>query len=44
MPMAAGPDSVNQRIAIDAGNRRFAGGIDIGDDNGIGVVEAGAER
>src|ERR1700682_1625971 len=41
--MAARAQSLYQRVAVDTGNRRLAGGIDRRDDDVIGVVEAGAE-
>ena len=31
--------AADQRLLVDAGNRRFARGIDIGDDDGVGIVE-----
>ena len=37
-------DRGDQMIAVDALDRRFAGRIDLGDDHGVGVVEAGRER
>ncbi len=41
--MAVGAQAEHEIVAIDALDRRFAGGIDVGDDHGVGVVEAGAE-
>ena len=43
MAMAVAEQPVDQRVAVDALDRRLAGGIDIGDDHHVGVVEAGAE-
>ena len=34
---------LDQHVAVDAFDRRLAGGIDIGDQHGVGIVEAGAE-
>ena len=41
--MAVGGDRRRQRRLVDALDRRFAGGIDVGDDHRVGVVEAGGE-
>jgi len=41
MAMALQPG--DKRVAVDARDRRLAGGIDVGDDHLVGVVEAGAE-
>ena len=38
--MAGALHEADQHVAIDAFDRRFARGIDIGDDHGIGVGEA----
>ena len=35
--------ALDQRVAVDALDRRFAGRIDRRDDHRVGVVEAGAE-
>ena len=43
LAVAVGAQPCDQRVAADALDRRLAGGIDIGDDHGVGVVEAGAE-
>ena len=41
--MAAGLEAGNQRIAVDAFDRRLTRRVDGGDDHRVGVVEAGAE-
>ncbi len=35
--------ALNERLAVDALDRRFARGVDVGDDDVVGIVEAGAE-
>ena len=44
LAVAASADRRNEMIAVDAFDRRLAGRIDVGDDHGVGVVEAGRER
>ena len=41
--MAVRAQAEHEMFAIDAGDRRLARRIDVGDDDGIGIVEAGAE-
>ena len=41
--MAVRPYGGNETIAVGAFDRRFASGIDIGDDDRIGVIETGRE-
>ena len=41
--MAARAQAGDQRVAVGARDRRLARRIDMRDDHGIGVVEAGAE-
>ncbi len=41
--MTVGAQALDQGVAVDSRQRRFSGGINIGDDHRIGVVEAGAE-
>ena len=41
--MAVSGDRGRERLLVDAFDRRLAGGIDIGDDHAVGVVEAGGE-
>ena len=41
--MAVGDQAADEGVAADAVDRRLARGIDIGDGDDIGVVEAGAE-
>ena len=41
--MAVRAQAEHEMIAIDAWDRRLAGRIDFRDDDGVGVVEAGAE-
>jgi len=41
--MAVTAEARGKFIAVDAGDRRLAGGIDRGDEHDIGVVEAGRE-
>ncbi len=36
-------DRRHQRVAVDAVDRLLAGRVDVGDDHGVGVVEAGGE-
>src|SRR6478672_10057322 len=43
LTVAMSAQAEHEMIAVDAGNRRLAGRIDFGDDDGVGVVEAGAE-
>src|SRR3954467_4824901 len=44
LAVAAGANGRDQMIAVDAFDWRLAGRIDLGDDHGVGVVEAGRER
>ena len=41
--MAVAAHAVDQRVAVDALDRRLAGGIDRGDQHAVGMVEGGAE-
>ena len=41
--MAVGAQAEYEMVAVDAFDRRLAGRIDVSDDDGVGVVEAGAE-
>ena len=41
--MPAGAQALDQRVAARALDRRFAGRIDVGDDDRVRLVEAGAE-
>ena len=41
--MTAGTQPVHQRIAVSAGKGRFAGSVNVGDDDGACIVHAGAE-
>ena len=43
MAVAVGGDRGGERLLVDAFYRRLAGGIDVGDDHAVGVVEAGGE-
>ena len=43
MPVSAGAQAFHERITVDTGNRCFARRINIGDDNGVGIVETRAE-
>src|ERR1700730_4003727 len=43
LAMAVRAQAEHEMIAVDAGDRRLAGRIDFGNDNGVGVIEAGAE-
>src|SRR6202011_4861722 len=41
--MAVRAQAEHKIIAVNSGNRRLAGRIDFGNDNGVGIVEAGAK-
>ena len=41
--MAVRAQAEHEMVAIDAGDRRLAGRIDFGDDDRVGIIEAGAE-
>jgi hypothetical protein len=41
--VAVRAQTLHQRITVDAGDRRLARRIDVGDDHSIGIVETGAE-
>src|SRR6202158_6208130 len=43
LAMAMRAQAEHKMVAVDARYRRLAGRIDLGDDDGIGVVEAGAK-
>src|SRR6185312_11394395 len=43
LAMAMGAQPGDEMIAVNAFDRRLAGRIDLGDDNGIGIVETGTE-
>src|SRR5262249_41086745 len=43
LAMAVCAQACNEMLAVDAFDRRLAGGIDLGHDDAVGVVEAGAE-
>ena len=43
MAMAVGGDRGRERLLVDAFDRRLAGGVDVGDDHAVGVIEAGGE-
>src|ERR1700676_1290729 len=43
LAMAVRTQAQHKMVAIDALYRRLAGRIDLGDDDGVGVVEAGAK-
>ena len=41
--MAMRAQAEHEMVAVDAFDRRLAGRIDLGDDDRVGIVEAGAE-
>jgi hypothetical protein len=41
--VTVGAQAKHEVVAVDALDRRLARRIDLGDDDGIGIVEAGAE-
>src|SRR5438067_1926971 len=43
LAMPSRAQALDERVAVGAGDRRFAGGIDVRDDHRVGVVETGGE-
>jgi hypothetical protein len=41
--VAVAAQALDQGVAVDPLDRRFAGGVDVGHDDHVGVIEAGAE-